>query len=117
MKSVWGMLMVLLLITACGNKQSEIDDKKVYYFYQPRCSHCLKAKEHIDKKHPDLDMVKVDITANNVNFNLFLACAKKFNIEKNLGTPLFCMGDKFIMGWSNNKQKQFDRYIQLFSKK
>jgi len=34
-----------------------------------------------------------------------------------LGTPLFCMGDKFIMGWSNNKQKQFDRYIQLFSKK
>ena len=117
MRFVCSLLVVMMFVLGCEKRQPEIDAQKIYYFYQPSCSHCHHAKEYIDKKHPNLDLIKVDITANKENFNLFLACAKKFNLEKNLGTPLFCMGDKFIMGWSDNRQKQFDRYVQLFNQK
>ena len=39
----------------------------------------------------------------------------RFNLPKdNLGTPLICMGDHYIMGWADTDRVKFDSYVQKF---
>ena len=70
----------------------------------------------MNEKYPNLEMKLINIRQSRENFELLLKCAKKFNIGNNLGTPLICMGDNYIMGWSEEQQKQFDEYVKDFIK-
>ena len=62
-----------------------------------------------------MQIEKFDI-ANSDARNLFIKCAKKFNLGNNLGTPLICLGDNYVMGWSKRNEKKFDRLIKPFLK-
>lgn len=106
-------------LSACdGNENlpSKISDNQVYFFYQTTCPHCHHAADYVKKKYPDLNIVAVNI-AQHDGFKLFEKCARKFDLTENLGTPLFCMGDKYLMGWSSSYEKQFDAYVQPFLNK
>ena len=49
------------------------------------------------------------------NTTLFFACGEKFGLNKmSMGTPLFCMGNHYIMGWGSDERKQFDLYVKDF---
>jgi len=112
-------VLLSLGLSACdGNENipSKISNNQVYFFYQTTCPHCHHAIEYVNRKYPDLKMVLVNI-ANHDGFSLFEKCAGKFNLTENLGTPLFCMGDKYLMGWSPSSEKQFDAYVQPFLNK
>ena len=100
---------------ACESKHEDLSADKVYFFYQDACSHCHKASDYINKKYPDLKMAKLDI-ANHESRELFIKCARKFNLGNTLGTPLFCFGDNYVMGWSKRSEKKFDRLIKPFLK-
>ena len=49
-------------------------------------------------------------------FELFVKCARKFNLGNQIGTPLFCMGENHLMGWSPESEKEFDEYVKPFIK-
>ena len=112
------MLVGVLMLGACQreqqNSQEEISNSEIYFFYQTTCPHCHHAAAYIRQKYPDLKLKNLDVRVHQ-NFDLFLKCAKKFNLQNdNLGTPLICMGDHYIMGWSNADANKFDIYVRNF---
>ena len=122
MKSVYlfavAFLMSLTLV-ACDEKSSTKEDifaEQIYYFYQPTCPHCHDAIGYIDQAYPNIKMTSVDITVSPENYDLFVKCAQKHNLGNQIGTPLFCMGEHYVMGWSEEQQRQFDAYVKEFIK-
>ena len=115
------ILSFALSLSACAEKNEqdqvvlhELDAHKIYFFYQHGCTHCHHAAAYVKGKYPYLDMRYLDVRQKQ-NYQLFMACVKKFNLNQNsLGTPLFCMGDHYIMGWSERDAKKFDMYVQKF---
>ncbi len=99
---------------ANASVRNEISSKYIYFFYQTTCPHCHHASAYIRQKYPRLKMVNVDVKDTS-GYNLFLKCAQKFHLSQStLGTPLICMGDHYIMGWSDVDAKRFDAYVQPF---
>ncbi len=112
-KHIVALFMIIGILCGCDN-QAKIDNNKIYFFFYDGCPYCHYAMEYINKKYPDLDMTKVDVYQAE-GYKLFEACGDKFNLES-IGTPLFCMGDKYIMGWSKNNERKFDRFVKPFIK-
>ncbi len=123
MKKIFEIVGVFMVVLLCGcgeNSQSteniaesEIADNKIYFFYYNGCPYCHHALDYMNEKYPDLKIVMVDIYKDG-GFDLFKKCADKFNLGREIGTPLFCMGDQYIMGWSKGTEKQFDDYVKPF---
>ena len=110
-----------MFLTACDNNAKDVNDvviseNEIYFFYSNGCSHCHHALEYMNKKHPELNINMVDV-AERSGYNLFKECAEKHNLGNQLGTPLFCMGDKSLMGWGGQSSKIFDEYAAPFYKK
>ncbi len=117
MKNILRIFAFVLCLTACNKPQDEFTfaPDKVYFFYANSCPHCHDALDEINKKYPKLSLSMINV-ANNQGYELLLKCAQKFNLGNRIGTPLFCMGDKYLMGWSPEIAKQFDRDIKPFLK-
>ena len=99
-----------------SDSSDKIDDAHIYFFYQERCGHCHHARDYIKEKYPTLAVEYRDIMIKE-NLADFMACAKKFNLpEKQLGTPLICMGQNVIMGWGKQDPSRFDAYVKPFYK-
>lgn len=112
-------VIVPLILSSCGdNKKQSLNDlqaNKIYFFYQDGCPHCHYAIEYVNKTHPNLAMEQVNI-ATPRGFELFVQCVRKFKLGDKVGTPLFCMGDNYVMGWSKALQQKFDNQIKDFIK-
>ncbi|MBE6451853.1 MAG: hypothetical protein IJF12_02755 [Alphaproteobacteria bacterium] len=117
MKKIFGAFIVsLLMLTGCNEENSGLDNNKAYLFYSQTCPHCHQAREYISKKYADADIIQMDV-ATPKGRELLFACAEKFKLGNNLGVPLFCLGNKNLMGWSAESEKKFDAYIKPFLKK
>ncbi len=116
-KIILSLFAAVLLVSACGKKTETavLDDGKIYFFCYNECPYCHKAVEYIDQKYPNLGMSMVNIYVGN-SFELFKKCGQKFNLGNNIGTPLLCMGDKYIMGWSEENARKFDDYVKPYLK-
>ena len=103
-------------LLACSNStSSELSKDNIYFFYQTTCPHCHDAARYIKVNYPTLKMTALDIKLPG-NMKLFEKALKQYNITGSAGTPLFLMGDKYIMGWSNDKQNEFDLYVKPYLK-
>lgn len=96
----------------CAEK-SAIQSDKIYFFYSETCPHCHDAETYISQKHPGLKMEKVDVQTPR-GYTLFVKCAEKFNLGQRIGTPLFCMGDNYLMGWAPEYENRFNTYARPF---
>lgn len=113
-------LVVVLFASACGKAEEEsntqlLEAGKIYFFYSNGCSHCHDALEYINKKYSDLKMTMVNVE-NPAGYELLLDCAEKFKLGSRVGTPLFCMDDKHLMGWAPEYEKQFDELVKPYLK-
>ena len=104
-----------LFIASCEKyaEEKELDGSRIYFFYQTTCPHCHTAAKYIKENHPDLKIVSRDIRLPG-NQNLFRYAVKKYKISEAAGTPLICFDDKYIMGWSDAKAKEFDEYAKTY---
>ena len=94
-----------------------LQENEIYVFTQKTCPHCWAVEAYLKEKHPNLKVQLRDISELG-NMNLFFVCGEKFNLKKTeMGTPLFCMGKKYIMGWSSEEQKEFEEYVKDFPQK
>ncbi len=95
---------------------NELKPDQIYVFTRQGCIHCEAAKRDLTRKYPNLKIQWRDVTSR-YNLDLALACVAKFKLNKSqFGTPLFCMGDHYILGWSSETQKEFDEYVVDFVK-
>ena len=117
MKKILSLLVLIpLFLGACGTKEDALlDTNKVYFFYSNTCPHCHHALDYINQKYPNLQLTMVNIS-NTEGYDLFVSCAKNFKLGDQIGTPLFCMGDKYIMGWSLEYEAKFDEYVKPYIK-
>jgi len=120
-KFLFGCLIVFCLWLSLGRRTfalpiSELKSDQIYAFVRHGCTHCDAAQKSLKSKYPNLKIQWRDV-ASRYNLDLALACAAKFKLDKShLGTPLFCMGDHYILGWSVETQEQFDEYVIDFLK-
>ena len=118
-KKLLSCLFVLFVVSGCDASKktdADIQNDKIYFFYYEKCVYCHQALDYIKKKYPNLTYEYVDVYQED-GFKLFEKCGNKFNLGRNIGTPLFCMGDKHIMGWSDISAQKFDEYVKPFLKK
>lgn len=113
-------LVVVLFASACGKAEEEsntqlLEAGKIYFFYSNGCPHCHDALEYINKKYLDLKMTMVNVE-NPAGYELLFDCAEKFKLGSRVGTPLFCMDDKHLMGWAPEYEKQFDELVKPYLK-
>lgn len=122
MRKIFTLLVLALFITAgCdgqGNaapakEESGLADNKIYFFYYNECPFCHDAMDYINAKYPDLKITMINIH-NPGGYELLVECARKFNLGRSVGTPLFCMGNKYLMGWSDESPRQFDEYVKPY---
>lgn len=91
----------------------ELADDKIYFFTHAGCPYCEMAESYITQNIPDVAIETVSIDKPG-GFYLFKKCAEKFKLGRNVGTPLFCIGDEYIMGWSEDNQQRFDELSSKF---
>ena len=120
-KIFFGCLVTFCLWLSVGKKTqalpaSELKTDEIYVFVRQGCMHCEAAKKDVIKKYPDLKIQWRDVMSR-YNRDLAIVCAEKFKLDKSqLGTPLFCMGDHYLLGWNKEIRKQFDEYVAEFLK-
>ncbi len=112
MKNIF-IALSILLISACS--KTEISDDKIYLFYSKNCGYCHVAIKDIAEAHPKLEIEMVDVEKNN-GYDLFVACAKKHNLGNRIGTPLLCIADNYMMGWSKDSIYTFNAKAKNFIK-
>lgn len=107
----------VLFMSACEKsaEEKELDGSRIYFFYQTTCPHCHDAAKYIKENYPDLKMVSRDVRLPG-NQKLFSYAVKKYKVGEMAGTPLICFDDKYIMGWSDAKAKEFDEYSKPYRK-
>lgn len=88
-------------------------DDKIYFFYYDECPYCHVAAHSIQSRYVGLPIELANIHKRE-GAVLFEACARKFGLGREVGTPLFCMGDKYIMGWPPGAEEMFDAYVKPF---
>jgi len=102
------------LLGGCQEKQTT---NRIYVFSQPGCIHCEHAKNYFERYYKNYDIKDMNIHEGN-NMDYLMRYARKYHISKqSLGTPLIVMGENYVMGWGEQQQKDFNRYIRNFTPK
>ncbi len=111
-------ILLILALVLFGFK-AMADDKlasdKIYFFTHKGCPYCEMAEAYIGQNMQDVAIEQVDIDKPGGMF-LFRKCVQKFKLGREVGTPLFCMGDDYLMGWSEENQRQLVEMSKKFSK-
>ena len=108
----------VMFLAACDDENSVayLSKNEVYFFYQTTCPHCHTAAQYIKEKHPNLKVKGLDIQMPG-NMKLFRQASKDYKINSVVGTPLIGMGDNYIMGWGDDKEKVFEEYVTKYEEK
>ena len=102
--------MICLLLVGCGSQNAQT----IEFYTHDGCPYCAKALKYIQINYPKLP-IKVYEIDKPMNLRLFVECADKFKLDKKkLGTPLICMKEHYLMGWSSENQKLFNEYVKAY---
>ncbi len=123
MKKLFYLLILGVVLAGWGAVQegraqfldNEIRGDRIYLFYSEGCPHCRDAEAYLAEKHPGLQMERLSVRTRQ-GYDLFVACVRKFNLGSQVGTPLFCMGDHYLMGWADDYPEKFEAYAKPFLK-
>ena len=114
MKKILAAFAFVLFIVAC-NQSDGLPKDKVVLFFSTNCPHCHNAIEYINKEHPRLEVMMVNV-GNQKGMALLVAAAKKFKLGERVGTPLIVFGDEYMMGWGKNGKEEFEEKLKLLKK-
>ncbi|MCM1324453.1 MAG: hypothetical protein NC218_10030 [Acetobacter sp.] len=106
-------ILVCILFSTNLYADDELAKDKIYFFTHTGCPYCEMAEKHIaqNRSNAAIEVISIDKPE---GFYLFKKCAEKFKLGKNIGTPLFCIGDEYLMGWSTENQQRFDELSSKF---
>ena len=100
---------------APASQTAVLQNNEIYFFYYDECPYCHDAIGYVKEKHPNLRMSMQDVKTKE-GMALFEKCAEKFGLGNNVGTPLFCIGNTYVMGWSDQNAALFEEAIEPFLK-
>ena len=106
-----------------GQEQSDNEETNVlvgtnkvnfYLFYLSSCSHCHAEREwiaSIKDKYPYVNFIMYEATENE---ELFKSVNKAFDID-NASFPVTIIGNNYMVGYSESKNRKFVRYFEELS--
>lgn len=103
----------LIGMTACQKK--EFRDDTIYLFWQPGCSHCHHAIDFFNSSLSSVRVEMFDISKED-GYQKLLKAVKQYNLGTKISTPLFVVGDKHFMGWSDELAEGFKKMAPYFQK-
>ena len=112
-KILYVLAMVLFGFNVVADEELSAD--KIYFFTHKGCPYCEMAEAYIEQHMSDVTIENISIDKPGGMF-LFRKCAQKFKLGREVGTPLFCMGDDYLMGWSEENQQRFFELSKRFKK-
>ena len=119
MRNIFAAIMLgIVFLSGCGEKEvqttaNDYPKEVISFFYSNTCPHCHEALKYVNANYPDLRMNMVNVATKQGQKKL-MECARKFKLGNRIGTPLFCMGGNYIMGWTESYGARFDEYIKPF---
>ena len=109
------LALTLILFGFNAKADDELAGDKIYFFTHNGCPYCEAAEAYISQNMPEAAIETVSIDKPGGMF-LFRKCVQKFKLGREVGTPLFCMGDDYLMGWSDENQQRFVDLSKKFGK-
>lgn len=112
-KVLLALALVLFVFNAVADE--DLANDKIYFFTHNGCPYCEAAEAYINQNMQDVAIEQVDIDKPGGMF-LFRKYVQKFKLGREVGTPLFCMGDDYLMGWSEENQRKLVELSKKFGK-
>lgn len=118
MKKHWEIYLIVLIAlagllapTVAGWFTPKAD---IVVYTQKTCGWCKKAMAYIDEdirpSNPNIVIQEIDIGAQ-ANFKRMTADARRFKVEREVGTPFIVAGDDYIVGWTDDAPAKLHRII------
>ena len=118
MKKHWEIYLIVLIALAglfapmvAGLFTPKAD---IVVYTQKTCGWCKRAMAYIDENvrpsEPNIKIVEIDIGAQ-ANFKKMTADARKFKVEREVGTPFIVSTDDYIIGWTDDAPAKLHRII------
>lgn len=115
MRYLLNFLALCALFCNAARADENFSADKIYFFTHKGCPYCEMAERDIMPRSSVLNIETIDIDKPG-GLYLFKKCVQKFKLGRAVGTPLFCMDNEYIMGWSDENRKRFDELSEHFKK-
>ena len=113
MKKLLLAMLVIIFCSACSKQDETLLPGKIYFFYSDSCPHCHEALSFINNEYPDLELTMVNVSSPQGQ-NMLFSCARKFKLGSQIGTPLFCTENDYLMGWSEEYIPKFKELVASY---
>lgn len=115
MKKILSLFVILLgFVGGCNSEStSSVTPNEITFFYSNTCPHCHDALKYVNANYPNLRMNMVNVGTKQGQKKLS-DCARELKLGNRVGTPLFWIGDKYIMGWSKAQEVRFNSLVTPF---
>lgn len=116
MKKFMIMFLIMMGISVSAPAQG-VKEMIVFSTECPNCRALFKdLEEDIKPAFPDLNVLILKLD-NKENRDIFYKCATELKMDKRrLGIPLILIGDKHLLGWSQENKEKLLSYIDLYMK-
>ena len=115
------MLFSLLVLPKTNVKAAGLYDVNVYVFAQDGCPKCASLKVYLNELAEENDHITVKVfDRSNIRDTQNHKINKKVREVYNIDTtdyPLTVIGGKFVIGYSANREKEIEDYIEYYSNK
>lgn len=119
LKNLFIAILFLVLFIPFSTKADE-EKIRLYLFHQNGCPHCeaeLEFLESIEDDYPRLEIVKYEVSSNQMNYSLYNKVMKKTRIYEN-GVPFTMIGTDYFVGFDEETgtDKEIKKSIEKFLK-
>ena len=110
------ILLAVLLIPF--NTFAEENEIRLYLFHSETCPHCKEEIEYLDTikdDYPNLDIVKYEVSNNEMNYNFYNKVIKKAKINTGGQVPFTIIGTDYYVGFSKDVKNKIKKSLNKFS--
>ena len=109
-------LLAVLLIPF--NTFAEENEIRLYLFHSETCPHCKEEIEYLDTikdDYPNLDIVKYEVSNNEMNYNFYNKVIKEAKINTGGQVPFTIIGTDYYVGFSKDVKNKIKKSLNKFS--
>lgn len=110
------ILLAVLLIPF--NTFAEENEIRLYLFHSETCPHCKEEIEYLDTikdDYPNLDIVKYEVSNNEMNYNFYNKVIKEAKINTGGQVPFTIIGTDYYVGFSKDVKNKIKKSLNKFS--
>jgi len=113
------LTVVLFILFVPFIAKAQEKEVRLYLFHQDGCPHCadeIEFLESIEDKYPTLEIVKYEISNNEMNYNFFVKVIQKTKIPHRGGVPFTLIGTDYYEGFNETTEDSLRKSIDKFMK-